>query len=135
MTSLINQIESGDVNLYLSTGERPANLADLREFAASLDLIPGLFSPSKAAPKSQPSRPKESPTFTASPEIIKTKLSSVVKASPMKILAVDKALALLAEKGLILSRNDLISFLNASKTYFRTYTTSSGEIVIGLTGK
>ena len=135
LTSLINQVESGDVNLYLSTGTRQAKLEDLPGFVNSLNLIPGLFTEPTASQPPQPQPPKPDSSYINNDEL-KAKLASIIKSSPMKLITADKALALLADKKILISRNELLAFVNSSKDAFRVYPSKSGnDIMFALTGK
>ena len=48
----------------------------------------------------------------------------------MKLLTADKAAALLTQRGISLSRNDVIAFVRKNPESFRTYTSKSGDILI-----
>ena len=132
LTATINQINNGNVNLYLPTGSRTASLADAREFLCSVDLVPGIFANSTA--KTEPSKP--APVAIIEPDIIKLNLTSVIKSSPMKIITAEKALTLLAGKNIHVSRNELIAFVNSDRNTFRVYPAKGGnDVMLGLAGK
>ena len=129
LTSLINQTESGDVNLYLSSGNRTATLDDLPLFVSSLELMPDIF------PKAKPRDPDEpeTPAPSFDPEELRRNLVSIIKSSPMKLLTIDKALALLAKRKINISRNELSAFV---KDGFRVYPAKGGgDVMVGLKGK
>ncbi|MBQ7544421.1 MAG: ATP-binding protein [Synergistaceae bacterium] len=129
LTALVNQIAGGDVDLYLSSGNRAATIDDLYEFAASLELLPGIFS--DVAPKqTEPAVPPQVPVIE--PDILKVNLMSIIKSSPMKLLTTDKAINALERRKIRVTRPELMGFLKNSRDSFRTYTSKSGEIMIGL---
>lgn len=135
LTATINQINNGNVNIYLPTGSRTATLADAREFLCSFNLVPGIFAASTA--KSEPVQPtslaKPQPVIIVEPDILKVNLTSVIKSSPMKIIAAEKALALLAGRKINVSRNELLAFVNTDKAAFRVYPAKGGnDVMIGL---
>ena len=131
LAATISQIKNGNVTVF-SPESRTATTDDAREFFRTIDLIPGIFA--QPQPETDTGTP-DTPVPPVSPELLKTALHNVIKSSPMKLLTTDKALAILASRNIILSRNDVLSFVEANKHSFRTYSTSSGEIMIGLTGK
>ena len=146
LASLVNQINNGSVNIYDLSGSRVAAFADAREFIRSLNLVPGLFPETPHTPKPQPadsvpesapapvSAPK--PVIVVDPDKLKAGLVKVLSSSPMKILAAEKAVALLAGNNIAVSRNDLLAFVNVSRDSFRVYPSKSGsDVMIGLTGK
>ena len=128
LASLINQIESGDVNLYLNDENRTAKLIDALNFIKTLELLP-IFSAKKQETASQINIHFDN-------DNLRDNLLSVVKSSPMNILTVDKAINFLADKNINISRNDLLSFISNNKGHFRTYQAKSGsDVMIGLTTK
>ena len=128
LASTVSQILSGNVTVF-APGSRTAVLDDASEFFRTIDLIPGIF------PQSGAGDVVPAPALPVNPEVLKTALTGIIKSSPMKILSVDKALALLADRKLTIPRNDLLAFLNSSRHFFRTYTSKGGEVMLGLAGK
>lgn len=139
LTSTINQINNGNVNLYLSQGSRTAALSDAAGFLRSIDLVPGLFTPSQPphAPTPEPqTEPQTSVKPVPIPANLKSAVLSVLKASPMNIVTTEKALAMLTAKKINVSRNDLLAFINSAKDTFTVYPSKGGsDVMIGLTGK
>ena len=138
LTAAINQINNGNVNIYLPTGSRTATLADARDFLCSVDLVPGIFADSTAKTKpAQPASPAQpEPVIIVEPDILKVNLTSVIKGSPMKIIAAEKALALLAGRHITVSRNELLAFVNTDRAAFRLYPAKGGnDVMIGLVGR
>ena len=138
LTATINQINNGNVNIYLPTGSRTATLADARDFLCSFNLVPGIFAASTAkTDQVQPtSLAKPQPVIIVEPDILKVNLTSVIKSSPMKIIAAEKALALLAGRKINVSRNELLAFVNTDKAAFRVYPAKGGnDVMIGLVGR
>lgn len=133
LVSLINQVKSEDVNLYLSSGNRTANLNDLQEFIYNIELIPGIFTEKKI---NMPVKPVDSQkVLPVDAEMLRLTLSGIIKSSPMKLLSADKALTLLAGRKLKISHSSLLDFVNSNKNSFRVYKSRSGETMIGITSK
>ena len=129
LTSLVNQTAAGDVDLYLSSGNRTATIDDVHEFAASLELLPGIFTDTAPKPSEIPAQPQPA---VIEPDILKVNLISIIKASPMKLLSIDKAINALERRRVRVTRPELAGFLKNSRDSFRTYTAKSGEVMIGL---
>ncbi len=54
----------------------------------------------------------------------------------MKIIAAEKALALLAGRHITVSRNELLAFVNTDRAAFRLYPAKGGnDVMIGLVGR
>ena len=133
LASLVNQISSGNVNIYSISGSRTAKLEDAAAFIRSIDLVSGIFQRTTTQPPT-PKTPTIPPVEILDPEKLKSALVSVLKSSPMNILAAEKALTLLAEKGITISRNDLFTFLNTARDSFKVYPAkASKDVMIGLT--
>ena len=144
LASLVNQISSGNVNLYSITGSRTAKLQDAGAFIRSIDLVPGLFPKSHATPpkpahvlltKPEPPKPEpqESPVVIPDTTELKDAVMSFLKGYPMNILGSEKLLSLLAGKGITISREGLLAFVNLHKDSFRAYPARNGsDVVIGL---
>ena len=136
LASLVGQINNGSVNMYGSLGNRVATLADAKNFIKSTCLVSGLFTATPAKPMNPPLPIPKPPIVITNTETLRAKLAEVLKSSPMKILSAEKAIALIAGKGLTVSRSDLLAFVNVSKDSFRIYPSKSGsDVMIGLTGK
>ena len=135
LASLVNRINSGNVNIYSVSGSRTAKLEDAQAFFRSLDLVPGMFPKSSTQTEKLHEPPKSEhpkPESINSAEL-KNAVISVLKASPMNILGTEKTLSLLAGKSINISREDLLAFVNMHRDSFRTYPSRSGtDIVIGL---
>ena len=140
LASLVNRITSGNVNIYSMSGSRTAQLQDAQAFIRGLDLVPGMF-PKNTQASAKPYEPPqpEPPTLPKHPVIIadtaalKNTLVSILKSSPMNIVAPEKALALLDAKGYGISRTDLLAMVNLAKDSFRVYPAKNGtDVVIGL---
>ena len=136
LASLVGQINNGSVNMYGSFGNRVATLADAKNFIKSICLVSGLFTATPAKTMNPPLPIPKPPIVITNTETLRAKLAEVLKSSPMKILSAEKAIALIAGKGLTVSRSDLLAFVNVSKDSFRIYPSKSGsDVMIGLTGK
>ncbi|MBQ7220202.1 MAG: hypothetical protein IJS28_04400 [Synergistaceae bacterium] len=165
LASLVNQISNGSVNIYSFAGSRIAALSDAGEFLRSIDLVPGVFAavpqkPKPATPMSVP-EPKSPvpipepniPVYAPDPkspvpvpehkpdtvnidsEKLRTALTEMLKSSPMKILAAEKAVTLLAGRDINITYNELLAFLGKCKSSFRVYPSKSGSDMIGLAGQ
>lgn len=122
LTSLLNQIDGGDITLYLSSGNRPATREDIKDFVKTLDLIPGLFGKEPPAPKPElKPEPKPAPIIVIEPDVLKVNLKNVINSSPMKIITLEKALSGLEGRKVKVTRAELLAFINAHKGDFRTY--------------
>lgn len=129
LTALINRIDNGDVNLYVSSQPKPATRDDIRDFLKSLKLIPDLFN---AKPTTLPlSKPKST---VIEPDVMAVNLKSVINSSPMNIVSVEKAIELLSQRKIITERNELVSFVKSKPEMFKTFQ-SKNDIVITLTDK
>ena len=139
LASLVNRITSGNVNVYSMSGSRTAKLQDAGAFIRSKDLVPGLFpkttpqSPAAPAFPTPPTPPENPPVVIPDTSALKNALVSILKASPMNIVAPEKALTLLDAKGFGISRTDLLALVNIGKETFRVYPAKNGtDVVIGL---
>ena len=84
------------------------------------------FSPA-AVKYVQPSEKSERVYFDD--KLFSDTLSSVITASPMKILAVDKAADLLSQRGIKAGRNEIISFVRNHSERFRTYSSKNDTLI------
>ena len=145
LASLVNQINNGNVNIYSYSGNRTATLADAAKFICTIDLVQGLFKaasqsakpdiPIKPEPPESPT-PSTPPVVIVDPDMFRQKLTEALKSSPMKILAAEKAITLLAGKDINISRNELLAFLEVSRDSFRVYPSKSGsDVMIGIVSK
>ena len=131
VASLVNQINNGNVNIYEASKSRTATIDDAGAFLRSIDLVPDIFTETTDRPESPTPAP-----LSVDTEKLRTALVNVLASSPMKILAADKALALLTGKKVDVTRNELMAFINDHKDVFRVYPSKSGsDVMIGLTGK
>lgn len=144
LASLVNRITSGNVNLYSITGSRTAKLQDAGAFIRSIDLVTGLFpkthaTPPKPAhvpitlPEPPKPEPQESPVVIPDTAELKDAVMRFLKGYPMNILGSEKLLSLLAGKGIRISREGLLAFVNLHKDSFRAYPAKNGsDVVISL---
>lgn len=141
LTALINRVDNGDVNIYSASSPHPATRNDISAFVRTLNLIDSSalrFSP--ATVTYTPPSPK--PNTKAKPEtkiyfddkLFSDTLSSLITASPMKILAVEKAAELLSQRGIKASRNEIIAFVKNHSERFKTYS-SRNDTLITLEGR
>ncbi len=131
LTALINRVDNGDVNIYTSSRSRTASRADILPFVRTLKLIDSnalKFSP--ASVTYSPPSAKTEPQIYFDDKLSADTLRSIISASPVKLLTADKAAALLTQRGISLSRNDVIAFVRKNPESFRTYTSKSGDILI-----
>lgn len=133
LTALINRIDNGDVNIYTASSTRPATRADILPFVRSLKLIDSdalKFPPTTLThkPEPTPSTPAPTPQKYHDEKHVADTLKSIISASPMKILAVDKAVELLSQRKITLTRNEILTFVRNS-AMFRTYSTKSDTLI------
>ena len=135
LTALINRVDNGDVNIYSSASSRTATRKDILDFVRTLTLIDSQalrFSPASIT-YAHPSKPETKIYFDD--KLFSATLSSLITASPMKILAVDKAAELLSQRGINAGRNEVISFVRNHPESFRTFTSRNNDILITLEGR
>lgn len=132
LTALINRVDNGDVNLYISACSRAATREDIRTFIRSIKLIPDIFTakPVKSVPMPAPKH-ENVPT---KPETLGMNLKGIINASPMNILTVEKAVELLAKRRIITNRNEILSFVKDNSGIFRTFQ-SKNDILITFADK
>ena len=141
LTALINRVDNGDVNIYSSASSRTATRKDILDFVRTLTLIDSQalrFSPASityAHPSKPDSKSKPETKIYFDDKLFSATLSSVITASPMKILAVDKAAELLSQRGINAGRNEVISFVRNHPESFRTFTSKNHDILITLEGR
>lgn len=141
LTALINRVDNGDVNIYSSASSRTATRKDILDFVRTLSLIDSQalrFSPASityAHPSKPDSKSKPEPKIYFDDKLFSATLSSIITASPMKILAVDKAAELLSQRGINAGRNEVISFVRNHTESFRTFTSKNNDILITLEGR
>ena len=136
LTALINRVDNGDVNIYSASQTRTATRRDILGFVRTLKLIdsPSLkFSPiaiiHTPTPTKFGSKSKPQPTVYYDDKLFSDTLSSIITSSPMKILAVDKAVDLLSQRGIKVGRNELIAFVKKNFERFRTYSTKNDTLI------
>lgn len=140
LTSLVNQIDSNNINLYISSQPRPATRDDIRDFVKSIDLLPGLFrptlkkSPAPASISAQERPAAPAPVVVVEPDVLKVNLKGIISASPMNILAVDKAVELLANRRVNVTRNEILAFVKDNAEMFRTFR-SKNDVLITFAAK
>ena len=131
LAALLNRINNGDVNIFAQNQSRAATLNDAEEFFRGQNLVPGIFREPKDT-DAHPQPPKPQPEPPVSPDVLKVNLVGIIKASPMKLLTIDKAVDALARRKIRIPRDELLAFLNADKKTFRLYTPKRGEVMLGL---
>ena len=136
LTALINRVDNGDVNIYSASQTRTATRRDILGFVRTLKLIdsPSLkFSPvaiiHTPTPTKFGSKSKPQPTVYYDDKLFSDTLSSIITSSPMKILAVDKAVDLLSQRGIKVGRNEIISFVKKNFERFRSYSTKNDTLI------
>ena len=127
---------NGDVNIYSASQTRTATRRDILGFVRTLKLIdsPSLkFSPvaiiHTPTPTKFGSKSKPQPTVYYDDKLFSDTLSSIITSSPMKILAVDKAVDLLSQRGIKVGRNEIISFVKKNFERFRSYSTKNDTLI------
>ena len=126
LTALLNRIDNGDVNLYLASGHRAAVRNDIKNFVRSIKLVDFPFNVNEGKKDFEVQDSSEISVFNI--------LSGILKVSPMQMLSVKKALEILNQRGIKITRNELISFLKREK-FFRIYNFNSTDPIITLRKK
>ncbi|MBQ9419855.1 MAG: ATP-binding protein [Synergistaceae bacterium] len=141
LTALINRIDNGDVNLYLSSGNRTATREDVRGFVKTLSLMDFPFdddgTPLRLSPVSPLARGDRGVPDSTLPDeideaILCNVLSEFVDISPMKMLGFDKGVQLLAKRGINMTIDELVAYVLREDT-FKIYECSNGESIITFT--
>ena len=133
LTALVNRIDNGDVNLYLPSGNRPATRADIKSFVRTLSLID--TKALKFSPASVKYPSEGAPKVYYDDKLFADTLRNLITSSPVKILTVEKAAALLTQRGIKAKRNDVIAFVKRNLDQFRTYRSKSNDILITVAEK
>ena len=139
LTALINRIDSEDVDLYLSSGNRKATRDDIKNFVKSIKLLDFPFDESnesdKPADNTQNKEPISKPDDN---KIDKEKLFNAlfefVKGSPVLMLGVEKAIGLLSQREIIITKEKLLAYVNSEDT-FMLYKPDDEDPIISLSKK
>lgn len=134
LTALINRIDNGDVNIYTASSTRSATRADILPFVRSLKLIDSdalKFPPTsiKHTPEPKPATPKPTQQTYHNDKYVSDTLKDVISASPMKILAVDKAVEFLSQRKISMTRNEILDFVKKNSSMFRTYSSKNDTLL------
>ncbi|MBQ7196378.1 MAG: hypothetical protein IJS40_03110 [Synergistaceae bacterium] len=123
LTALINRVDNGDVNLYLSSGNRVATREDIKDFVKNFKLVDFPFDDdgSEAEIINLPAGLNDA--------VISNMLNEMVEASPMNMLGTLKAIDLLAQRGVNLTVKDLMAFVKRETT-FKIYKNANDESII-----
>ncbi len=131
LTDLINRVDNGDINIYLDSSSRTATREDLNAFVRTLTLVDmnGLKNPVEHTETQTTTEGTQIEikfdTFTAE------SLYKILQTSAMNIMNPDKASELLdQEKGIKLTRNDVIALAKSREEMFRIFG-SNDNILIG----
>ena len=135
LTALINRVDNGDVNIYSSSSTRTATRRDILGFVRTLKLIDTnalKFSPASVtytppSPKRESRRPE--PKVYFDDKLFADTLRSIITASPMKILSVDKAAELMSQRGIRAGRNEVIAFVKNHSESFKTYSSRNDTLI------
>ena len=132
LTALINRVDNGDVNLYLKTCNRIATRDDLKLFMRRIKLLDFPFMGETDEPEIilQPEVDVPEQSQEISDDDLITTLRDCVKNSPMKILSTDKALELLVQRDILVTREKLLEFVKVNSDVFRTFTSQNNEVLI-----
>lgn len=140
LTALINRADNGDVNLYLMSGSRAASRDDLKNFIRTIELIPGIFSDKSEQAVKTPERMHEGGNedghekTVIEPDVLLVNLKSILKSSAMNMIAMNRAIEMLSRRKIIVTREELISFLKNDTGTFKTYA-SANDTLIALNDK
>ena len=132
LTALINRVDNGDVNLYLKNCNRIATRDDLKLFMRRIKLFdfPFLGEEHSNEIVIQPEIDTSEQSREISDDDLITTLKDCVKNSPMKILSTDKALELLVQRDILVTREKLLELVKDNSNVFRTFTSQNDEILI-----
>ena len=130
LTALINRVDNGDVNIYTQASRITATRQDLLPFVSTLKLIDmPLFKLPAASVTYTPVSENAKPRKFYDEEILAKTMTSIVKSSPMSIMNIDKASELLAQRGISLSRNEVLSFVKKHRDRFRTFISKNDVLI------
>ena len=135
LTALINRIDNGDVNLYLKSGNRPATRGDIKKFAQkNIKLVDFPFDVEVNVDNEEINRTNENfelKNSNINEELIFNILSGILSASPMKMQSVKRSCELLAQRGINITEEKLISFLKREKA-FKIYQNDVDDPIVTL---
>ena len=130
LTALINRVDNGDVNIYTQASRITATRQVLLPFVSTLKLIDmPLFKLPAASVTYTPVSENAKPRKFYDEEILAKTMTSIVKSSPMSIMNIDKASELLAQRGISLSRNEVLSFVKKHRDRFRTFISKNDVLI------
>lgn len=133
LTSLINKTDNGDIDIYVSTRPKTASRDDIKSFLRNIKLIPGIFTDTETESECKTNAPESK---TVSYNVLSTNLSSIVAASPMKILTAKKAIEILSARKITVTMTELISFLKSNtETFSIIESKNKSDILISLMKK
>ena len=123
------------MNIYSSSQTSTATRNDILGFVKTLKLIDSQalkFSPvavKYTPPSPKPESRKPEPKVYFDDKLLSDTLSSIITASPMKILAVEKAAELLSQRGINAGRNEIIAFVKNHSERFKTYSSKNDTLI------
>ena len=129
LTSLINRVDNGEVNLYLSSGNRTATRDDLKDFLKTFKLIDFPFDVDEDAEQDSQALPGD-----VNEAMLFNMLNEMVEASPVNMLGLTKALELLSQRGINITDSALLAFVKREKT-FLIYKNDAEEPIISFQSK
>ena len=124
LTALINRTDNGDVNLYLPSEARTATRDDLKNFIRNIKLIPDIFND-----RTESVNAEKETRLSIEPDVLGVNLKSIVNGSPMHMITVEKAIEMLSRRKIIITRSELVLFLNNNAKVFRTFSSSNDTLI------
>jgi len=116
LVALIDRIDNGDVNLYLPSGKTTATRDDIKKFVKeNINLVDLKFNNHSTEKKSVKNSTTVTPD-TGDASVVNI-LSSMLDASPMKMLSVKKVLELLEQRNIKMTDKKLMSLLKLEKSF------------------
>lgn len=109
LTSMLNRIDNGDVNLYPSSQPKTATREDIRDFIRTIRLL--------TIRTNEPDKR------------LSENLRAIISSSPMNLISIDKAAELLRQQSINASRDDILSFVREHLDVFRIFQ-SRNEVLV-----
>ena len=129
LTALLNKIDNGDVNIYVSSQPRLAKREDIQGFVKTLKLIENfgfVDIPAERKKEVIPAPPKQNDNHD---DFTVQTLRSIIMSSPMQILGVDKTVELLSQRNIKITRNELLTFVKEHSDKFKTFLSKNDTLI------
>ncbi len=135
LAALVNRIDNGDVDLFIDSGHRTATRDDIREFVRSLKLLDtGAAASVNASNASIGETKTQRVKLSIDPNILGRSLLAILRKSPMRMIAINKAIETLSKNGIQIQEPELTAFLKANPENFKLFS-SKNDVIISLIEK